>query len=286
LDGAKEVVRAISENPVKYKNVKFVPGVEASVSHTKPEDTKAPLNFELVGYSLNPFNEKLNDFFKNTRESRILASKLFIDEVNAACPGLDAKWEEAAGAWANVKKGTSDGSIWLAKDYAAGLEGADNNVLDELRNAWVLNSERAVSSGIVVTPERLFEAYRESGDRGMFGLAHPGCFPANHYSDEISDFCEKNPGTDKGLYQANRVLEHLHKSGGGLFKGCEVNYQSYGNNSGKHKWAENISNLAMKYATLKTGGMDCHGTSIFLKYQTIPDELMNLEIQEILGARQ
>ena len=118
LEGAKEAVKIIAANPDKYKNLKLVLGTEASMSYVNPKDVKIPLNLELVGYALNPFNRTLNNMFDNLREARITCAKNIISEINKKYPDLHLNWDEASNFHPNLSKGTSDGSIWLIRQYA------------------------------------------------------------------------------------------------------------------------------------------------------------------------
>lgn len=118
LSGAAEAIRIIAKNPLKYKNLRFVVGSEISVSHINPDDVSKPLDFELMGYCLNPFNKSFSKFLSQVRESRNLQAQEFISKINEKYPDLNLNWEEASLYHPNLAKGTSNGSIWLTKDYA------------------------------------------------------------------------------------------------------------------------------------------------------------------------
>lgn len=117
IDGAKEAVKIIAKNPEKYKNLKLVLGGEFSVAHTNPKDVNSPLNFELIGYSLNPFDEKLNNFLKNLKENRKKVVKNFIEKVKEKFPEYDLNLKDTEIFHANLKNMRTNGVLYLAKEY-------------------------------------------------------------------------------------------------------------------------------------------------------------------------
>ncbi len=80
VDGCQEIIKIISQNPEKYKNLKFVSGCEFSVKNKVYRKTSNSMfqeyiiNHDLTGLALNPFDEKLikmlNDL-KNAREKTL-----------------------------------------------------------------------------------------------------------------------------------------------------------------------------------------------------------------------
>lgn len=347
LEGAREAVKILSSNPEKYKNLKVVLGSEISMSYVNPKDVKQPLNHELIAYCVNPYNKTLNSVLDNLRNSRITTVKKIIDEINTKFPNLKLNWNEASQFHPNLAKGTSDGSIWLLRQYAA-FKGALNQYCSEskiknlnpdalfkplsedylkkvdlrmlndgdveryfrifklgklemnpsftldkgfqkaildIRDSYVYNADKLLENKVILTPEIFFDAYKKSGDKAFFGLAHPGYLNTSVFSDDIADYCRKYPKNDAGHHLAWRLFKHLKKVGGDSFKAYEGNYQFYGNEPGRAEWARKMNALGAlgEFKLYKTGGADCHETSIFFKHEKLtPQKAAQYNLSEIV----
>lgn len=117
LDNALEATRIIANNPEKYKNLKVVLGSEISVSYANKTDVVNPLNFELIGYGLNPFDEKLNTMLSKLRATRKLAKENIINLFKKNYANIDVSPEEANFFHPNLKTIRSNGVIYLTGDY-------------------------------------------------------------------------------------------------------------------------------------------------------------------------
>ncbi|MDD3594173.1 MAG: hypothetical protein PHX18_06065 [Candidatus Gastranaerophilales bacterium] len=118
LDGAKEAVRIIAQNPEKYKNLRVVLGSEISVSHIDPNDVVRPVEFELMGYALNPFNSKLNGLLKQVGENRESAIAQLLTKIKAQFPEYNIGFENSKSFHSNLKNVRTNGVLYLAGDYA------------------------------------------------------------------------------------------------------------------------------------------------------------------------
>jgi len=59
LEGTKEAIKLIVSNPEKYKNIKFVPGIELSFIQKTDNGFEGA---ELLAHCINPFSENINSF--------------------------------------------------------------------------------------------------------------------------------------------------------------------------------------------------------------------------------
>lgn len=354
LDGVQEAATIIAQDPYKFRNLKLVLGTELSVSHINPEDVKAPLNFEMIGYGLNPFNEKFNAFLRKLREGRQITVQQFISKINEEYKGLNLNWTEAQQFSPNLGKGTSNGHLWLARDYAVfksylklyadrinslvmtdpakkldidklmiptstdyrlrknqglvngvedyfrtfGIEGYNSykstelkqifasgldpqqiKSIEKLRDDFLRPNGAMINPNVTVTHEQVFDAYRQSGDAGMFGVAHPGFIQANMYSDKIAKYCEGRSDREPNHHLIWVFFNRLVQSGQELFKCSEANYQSYGNDTSRLPWIQYMRETAQKLGLLRAGGVDCHTQSLFTKH--IP--LQEQEVQTLIN---
>lgn len=118
LDGAKEAVKILAQNPEKYKNLRVVLGSEISVSHIDAKDVIRPVEFELMGYSLNPFNPKLNELLKQIGKNRENAMDQLLKKIKAQFPEYNINLEDSKTFHSNLKNVRTNGVLYLAGDYA------------------------------------------------------------------------------------------------------------------------------------------------------------------------
>lgn len=78
IDGVKEALKIIAENPEKYKNVKFIPAAELSFIIPCEEGSDRYKKYknnsqypELLIYGINPFSENTDKFFNEVYSKRI-----------------------------------------------------------------------------------------------------------------------------------------------------------------------------------------------------------------------
>ena len=117
IDGAKEIVNLISKSPEKYKNLKIVLGGEFSVAHTNPNDVKSPMNFELIGYGLDPFNKQINNFLQNIRAERKKYVQKYIDIIQKELPQYNFNIKETENFHANLRNMRTNGVLYLTREY-------------------------------------------------------------------------------------------------------------------------------------------------------------------------
>lgn len=117
LDGAKEALKEIIKAPEKFKNLKLVLGAEISVAHTNPVDVKSPMNFELLGYCLNPFNKAMNDFLDDLKQNRTRVVSKFMNKMKEKYPNYDLNFEDMKYFHANLANMRTNGVLYLQAEY-------------------------------------------------------------------------------------------------------------------------------------------------------------------------
>lgn len=118
MDGCIEALKILAENPEKYKNLKVVLGSEISVSNCDEKIVSRPLNFELIGYSQNPFDEKLVKILENIQKTRQENVEKFLQKINEKFPEYNLSIQEAKNFHANLKNMRTNGVLYLSADYA------------------------------------------------------------------------------------------------------------------------------------------------------------------------
>lgn len=77
LEGCKEAVKIIKNNPEKYKNLRLILGIENSALAESPNLLKGPVQVHMITYGINPFDKELN----NLIQQKININKQNIEKV-------------------------------------------------------------------------------------------------------------------------------------------------------------------------------------------------------------
>lgn len=78
IEGTKEAIKLIVSNPEKYKNIKFVPGVELSFIQNTDSGFEGA---ELLVHCIDPFSKKLNSFINQLQNKRAKMIEKTISEL-------------------------------------------------------------------------------------------------------------------------------------------------------------------------------------------------------------
>ena len=278
-DGAKKALKLIAKNPEKYKNLGVVLGAELSSAFKDTEMLAKPRSYELVAYSINPFENKMNKQLAVLRQNRKTLSKQIISEANELYPQYNFSYKEACQESKNPKKGI-DGFLYSLAEYlhkkSKGIDGIREISLKYLpkiktKKDKISNSTESIFANI--------------GKFGFLGVAHPGKIYLG--GGRISeDFIKKCKEQDKsaGKVLMERFFDYLKQLGKDRFKAVEINYQAYEgslgdaqavlngraktNNDvmGSINWLKNFIEFAKKHKLLSTGGLDTHSENPFLKH--------------------
>ena len=89
IDGVKEALKIIAQNPKKYENIKFVPAAEISFVYPCHKDSVRFKKFnsdvqmpEMLIYNINPFSNTTKEFFNKIYTSRNSQIRGAVNEVN------------------------------------------------------------------------------------------------------------------------------------------------------------------------------------------------------------
>lgn len=93
-DGVKEALKIISENPEKFKNVKFVTGTELSFIIESNKTSNPFETSEVLVYGFNPFEEKIENYFSSLRNKRKDMVKNYINDLKQMFGYADFSIEE------------------------------------------------------------------------------------------------------------------------------------------------------------------------------------------------
>ena len=258
VDGCKEAIKIIAQNPDKFKNLRFVAGCEFSVRN-------GCHNHDITGLALNPFEEKLTKMLGGLRVQRHNIIKNFLakqPEFNGKNITLEdlAEYEKEyyAAKGKNDKRcianGNGIGAVRHSLKFYYKMTGLPRNdsIVNELSDQCILPIEKVVS------------AINKNG--GYASLTHP--FKSFwRFIDEYE-------------------LDHMRKLG---VSGIEVNHQYSPSKISQmpcdgdvdEKFAK-ITNkykeYALKHDLFLSGGTDCHEKQVFAREPKITNEFLETKI--------
>ena len=101
IEAVKEALKLIAANPDKYKNLRFVPGVELSFHHISEKGSadyerlkNATGGSELLVHCINPFSGNLNDFINGLYKRRDNMINNMLNELSLVIKGTKFLREE------------------------------------------------------------------------------------------------------------------------------------------------------------------------------------------------
>ena len=92
VEGVKEALSIIADNPEQFRNVKFIPGVELSFTHRSPKSSNPFEISEVLAYGINPF--KFDKFCQNLQAKRSRFIDDMLDDIQKAYPKTHYNREE------------------------------------------------------------------------------------------------------------------------------------------------------------------------------------------------
>ena len=125
VDGVKEVLGNIAENPEKAKNIMFIPAAEISFANECKENSTRFKQYhnsvqcpELLAYGINPFSETSKDFFSTLHKKREELVEYAINQTNQkAGKNIVSKEEFAKHFLPQKKQYCMFGINWKIRNY-------------------------------------------------------------------------------------------------------------------------------------------------------------------------
>lgn len=247
FDGCQEIIKIISQNPEKYKNLKFVAGSELSVK----KDGK---HFDLTALGVNPFDKNLNKYVNDIKANRTNSAKNFITDINELT-NQNITLEQVVEVGRKGKKTLENksGVVYLVdtmkvlKKISAPKH---SEQIDRLFNQSKVSYKD--------TPDFELAIDVSKKANGVLSLTHPA-----------RSFRNVDENYFKGL------LQDLKNKG---ISGIEANYQytsTHHEQIGSIGKINDLSNEFIKNNDMfASGGTDSHGANIFGHHHKVDDELL------------
>lgn len=284
VDGVKEAFKIISQNPSKYKNLQFVPGVEISFAHSAPKSTNECEMSEVLAYGINPFSENIGKFFENIKQKRLQMINNFINEAGEKCPLTKFSFDEFSKYYEHKKYGNLMNIHWRIYHYvqtkhaltrhAANInqdaEILYKNIMENFKGASVetlkTNGKIPFSINEVSDFDGILKKYSPHFENGKLVAASENSFEEiiENLKEEKNIFLSfAHPG-----YFANHVenagesLKYFTENSKGLIKASESYHQAYKENVDKN-FIERLREKTESLNLLNLGGRDNHGKKLF-----------------------
>ena len=266
LEGTKKALKLIAENPNKFKDIKFITGIEFSVKLDNEKILKNPLVTDLMGYCINPYDADLNNFLQNTKNSRNDEAQKILLKLNRF--GINESWETVKNSHVLIKIAGSMAFFDFIKHY----------IFKKYKKTPELIKYREEIEKLFEGKQSKFSpTVREVADVlnksfGFIGLAHPGRIHLSKI-DESKVFPTKNRDfRQEGLY----LLLKDSVFQGAIFVESNYFYTMRHFSEELHKLVEVTALFCEEANILKTGGTDGHRANIFTHTLDLSENELNL----------
>lgn len=82
-EGVQEAIKAISEKPLKYQNLRVILGVEMTTfNNIAPESTKVPTNTHVLVYGIDPNEKGFKSFIEETKAKKLQIQNMMVSKAN------------------------------------------------------------------------------------------------------------------------------------------------------------------------------------------------------------
>jgi len=266
LEGTKKALKLIAENPNKFKDIKFITGIEFSVKLDNEKILKNPLVTDLMGYCINPYDADLNNFLQNTKNSRNDEAQKILLKLNRF--GINESWETVKNSHVLIKIAGSMAFFDFIKHYIFKKYKKTPELIkyrEEIEKLFE-GKQSKFSPTVREVANVINKSY------GFIGLAHPGRIHLSKI-DESKVFPTKNRDfRQEGLY----LLLKDSVFQGAIFVESNYFYTMRHFSEELHKLVEVTALFCEEANILKTGGTDGHRANIFTHTLDLSENELNL----------
>jgi len=266
MEGSKKALKIILENPDKFKNIKFVTGIEFSVKLDNENILKKPVATDLMGYCINPFDEDLNNFLQNIKNARNNEARKILSKLSEL--GINDDFETVKNSHSLIKIAGSMAFFDFIKRYIYKKYKKTPELIkhkEEIEKLFA-GKQTEFSPSVREAAEVLSKSF------GYIGLAHPGRIHLGKL-DETKVFSTKERTLqEEGLYL---LLKDSALQGAVLSEG-NYQYTMRHFNEELYKLTDMTKFVCEEENLLKTGGTDGHKANIFTHTVDLTEEELKL----------
>lgn len=280
VKGVKEALVIMAEDPEKFKNVKFIPGVELSFSHKVSRGNNPCEISEILAYGINPF--KFDKYCENLQKRRNDTIDNMLSEIRKAIPLTNFNKEELLKTYNLNPDCLMMNSHWPVNHYAqtkhaitiqASRKGVDPNKMYEdimqnidvkNRNMWYLKNNNFLDNDINETDiiSNVRKKYEPHFVNNDLVLSNESSFEdlinvLKGDDNVILSFAHPY-FTAMKFYHPNKVLNNFIYKSDGLIQISEAYHQAYPKDVSIDR--VNETNNYLK-SLIKIGGSDNHNST-------------------------
>lgn len=283
-NGVKEALEIISSNPERYKNLRFVPGIEISFAHSASKSKNPCETSEILVYGINPYSENVSKFLNKIKEKRNSMINGFIQESSKKCPLTKFSFDEFSKYYEYERYRNLMNIHWRVYHYAqtkhaitryAGKVHQEPDIL----YAQIMKDSKGASVGILHENGKLPKDITETNDfAGILKKYAPHfehqkliASSENTFEEIIEAF--KN---EKNIFMAfahpccyaehvknpAEGLKYFVEHSSGLIKASESYHQAYKSNF-KTSDIQDLQTNTESLGLLNLGGRDNHNEKLF-----------------------
>lgn len=266
VEGTKKALKIIAQTPEKFKDIKFVAGIEFTARFDNENILIRPFTTDFMGYCINPFDADLSDFLQKITSSRIEEAKSIITTLNKL--GFNLDFEEVQKSHHLIKIAGSVAFFDLIKRY----------IYKKYKHSQLLiiNNDK-IEALFFGKPPKFTSTVRELSDilkksYGLMGIAHPGRMYLERI-DESKVFASRERNfKQESLYL---LMKDAVNQGAVL---AESNYQYTMRHFDKemYKLTDVAELVCEEFNLLRTGGTDGHRANIFTHTVDLSEEQLDL----------
>lgn len=283
-EGLKEALSVISENPQKYKNLRFIPGIEMSFAHLAQKSSNPCEMSEVLVYGVNPYSENINKFLGNIKQKRINMINNVIAEAQKLCNLTKFSFEEFAKYYDFKRNGNLMNIHWKAFHYietkqAITVLASQTKKNPEALYAEIMKDAPGVAVGTLKAQGKLpHDIPEEAGFKNILKKYAPHfkndklVATSENTFDEIVDTFSKEPNIFMAFAHPCCFAQHINNPAKGLkyftdrskgmIKASESFHQAYQGGI-KEPFISNIQKETEKLGLLNLGGRDNHNAKLF-----------------------
>ena len=277
VQGVKEALVIMAENPEKFKNVRFIPGVELSFSHKVPKGGNPCEISEVLAYGIDPF--KFDKYCENLQKRRNDTIDNMLSEIRKAIPLTNFNKEELLKTYNLNPDCLMMNSHWPVNHYAqtkhaitiqASRRGLDpdklyadvmKNIDVKNRNMWYLKNNNFLDNDINETNiiSNVRKKYEPHFENDKLVLNNESSF------ENLIDILKSDNNvvlafahpyfTAAKFYNPNKVLNNFIYKSNGLIQITEAYHQAYPKDVSVEKINETNDYLKK---LINIGGSDNH----------------------------
>lgn len=283
-EGLKEALTIISENPQKYKNLRFVPGIEMSFAHAAQKSNNACEMSEVLVYGVNPYSENITKFLDNIKQKRLSMINNVIAEAQKLCNLTKFSFEEFAKYYDFKRNGNLMNIHWKAFHYidtkqAITVLASRTKQNPEALYAEIMKSAPGAAVGTLKANGKLpHDIPEEAGFKNILKKYSPHfengklVAASENIFDEIIDTFAKEQNIFMAFAHPCCFAQHINNPAKGLkyftdrskglIKASESFHQAYQDGI-KEPFISGIQKETEKLGLLNLGGRDNHNSKLF-----------------------